>query len=266
MQSQSISIQNMTQQLLDLGVEPGGVLLVHTAFSKVAPKGAPVENGPRGLIAALEAAVGAEGTLVMPTMSYDDEHVFDPRTTPCREEMGIVADTFWRLPHVLRSDNAHAFAATGRHAATITAPFPVSVPHGADSPVGRVHALDGQVLLLGIDHSANTTIHLAENLAGVRYRFRVRIRVLQDGEPVWFEYDEVNHCCQNFNALDAWLDARGLQRKGRVGHAEARLMRSRAIVETALEHLRQDETVFLHPLGVDEECDRARASLTLGPQ
>lgn len=248
----------LLSQLADLGVEPGGVLLVHTAFSKVRP----IEGGPQGLIAALEAHLGPQGTLVMPSMSYDDEHVFDPHTTPCREEVGIVADTFWRLPHVLRSDNAHAFAASGAQAALITRPHPLDVPHGLDSPVGRVYALGGQVLLLGIGHEANTTLHLAENLAGVRYRMKTRLTILKNGQPEWFEYDEINHCCQNFQTMDAWLDTRGLQRRGRLGHAEARLMRSRDVVAVALERLKQDETAFLHPPGVDEECDEARASLT----
>jgi aminoglycoside 3-N-acetyltransferase len=72
--------------------------------------------------------------------------------------MGVVADTFWRLPNVLRSDSPHAFAAQGPAAALITAPHPVGVPHGLDSPVGRVYELDGQVLLLGVGHDANTTI------------------------------------------------------------------------------------------------------------
>lgn len=257
MSQKTISKNELTQQLLSLGVEPGGVLLVHTSFSMVKP----VEDGPVGLIAALEAALGPDGTLVMPSMSYDDDHVFDPKKTSCKEEMGIVADTFWRLPHVLRSDNAHAFAASGRYAAEITAPFPIDVPHGLDSPVGRVYALNGQVLLLGVGHDSDTTLHLAENLAGVRYRMKVRLKILQDGQPAWFEYEEVNHCCQNFHAMDGWLDERGLQRKGQVGHAEARLARSRDIVEVALEHLKRDETVFLHPPGVDEECDTARASI-----
>jgi aminoglycoside 3-N-acetyltransferase len=84
--------------------------------------------------------------------------------------MGIVADTFWRLPGVLRSDSPHAFAARGAHAAAIAKEHPVDVPHGPDSPVGRVHDLGGDVLLLGVGHDSNTTIHLAENLAGVRYR------------------------------------------------------------------------------------------------
>ena len=106
----------LTAQLLELGVTPGSVLLVHAAFSKVRP----VDGGPLGLIGALRAAVGARGTLVMPSMSDDDDHPFDPRRTPCLA-MGVVADTFWRLPGVLRSDSPHAFAAIGPEAARITA-------------------------------------------------------------------------------------------------------------------------------------------------
>jgi aminoglycoside 3-N-acetyltransferase len=247
----------LRRQFADLGVEPGGVLLVHTAFSKVKP----VEEGMLGLIAALEAQLGSQGTLVMPSMSYDDEQVFDAATTPCREEVGVVADTFWRLPHVRRGDNAHAFTASGAQAALITSPSPLGVPHGLDSAVGRVYSLGGQVLLLGIGHDANTMIHLAENMAGVRYRLAARLRILKDGQPVWFEFAEVNHCCQNFHKMDIWLTAHGLQRRGKAGHAEARLISSRAIVETALEHLKLDETVFLHPRGVDEACDAAWDSL-----
>jgi aminoglycoside N3'-acetyltransferase len=44
-----VSDHELTTQLLELGVKPDGVLLVHASFSKVAP----IEEGPRGLIAAL---------------------------------------------------------------------------------------------------------------------------------------------------------------------------------------------------------------------
>jgi len=43
------------------GSAAGGVLLVHCAFSRVKP----VEGGPVGLIRALRAALGSQGTLVM---------------------------------------------------------------------------------------------------------------------------------------------------------------------------------------------------------
>ncbi|MGH9163697.1 MAG: AAC(3) family N-acetyltransferase [Vicinamibacteraceae bacterium] len=248
---------DVTEQLVALGVQRGGVLIVHTAFSKVAP----VEGGPKGLIAALREALGFTGTLVMPSMSDDDDHVFDRERTPCRS-MGVVADTFWRMPGVLRSDSPHAFAAIGPGAKVITAPHPVEVPHGLDSPVGRVYELDGRVLLLGVGHDADTTVHLAENLAGVRYRVPKYAMVLEGGKAKRHEYDEIDHCCGRFNGLDGWLDADGRQRRGIVGHAEARLARSRDIVEAARIHLREDDTLFLHPPGVCTECDNARASLT----
>lgn len=246
----------LTGQILALGVQPGGVLVVHTAFSRVAP----VEDGPRGLIEALRNALGPEGTLVMPSMSDDDDHPFDPKATPCAG-MGMVADTFWRMEGVLRSDSPHAFAASGPKAAEITAEHPVDVPHGLDSPVGRAYGLNGQVLLLGVGHDANTTVHLAENMAGVRYRRPCHATVLRDGQPARVEYGEVDHCCENFSLLDPWLEAEGRQRRGVVGHAEARLARSRDVVAAALARLRENEIVFLHPAGLCGECDEARASL-----
>jgi aminoglycoside 3-N-acetyltransferase len=130
MASRALSRAEVTRQIRVLGVQPGGVLLVHTAFSKVAP----IEGGPRGLIEALLTALGPAGTLVMPSMTHDDDHPFDPRETPC-VGMGIVADTFWRMQGVRRSASPHAFAAIGPAAPAITAPHPVDVPHGLDSPV-----------------------------------------------------------------------------------------------------------------------------------
>jgi aminoglycoside N3'-acetyltransferase len=194
-------------------------------------------------------------------MSYDDDHPFDKTKSPC-PEMGIVADTFWRLPGVLRSDNNHAFAAVGPLAEMLTAPHPMDIPHGLDSPIGRVYELNGQVLLLGVGQDSNTTIHLCENLAGVRYRRAKYITILQDGKPTRFDYREIDHCCQNFALVDGWLDEEHLQRHGKIRNGEARLMRSPDIVNVVTSHLEKDKTIFLHPQGVDEECDDARASLT----
>ena len=254
-----VSFGRIKQHLHDLGVRPGSVLVVHTAFSKVGP----VEAGPRGLILALTEALGPGGTLVMPSMSDDDEHVFDPAATPCAG-MGIVADTFWRLPGVLRADSPHAFAAQGPAAAAIVAPQPVEIPHGPDSPVGRVHELDGWILLLGVGHDGNTTVHLAEFLAGVRYRRPKHAMVRRDDAVVRVPYNEIDHCCARFALVDTWLDEVRAQRRGVVGHAEARLVRSRVLVDVVTTRLRADETVFLHPPGVDAECDEARRSL--GPR
>jgi aminoglycoside 3-N-acetyltransferase len=192
----------------------------------------------------------------MPSMADDDDIPFDRARMPCRA-VGLAADTFWRLPGVLRSDNPHAFAALGPHAARITEPHPIDIPHGVDSPPGRVLHLDGSVLLLGVGHDCNTTLHVAEALAGVRYRQPKYATVLENGKPKRYEYGETDHCCERFALLDEWLGEQ--QRRGKVGNAEARLARSRDIVAAALERLRRNETVFLHPAGACAECDLARA-------
>ncbi|HEY0709101.1 MAG TPA: AAC(3) family N-acetyltransferase [Polyangia bacterium] len=255
-----VATEEVVAQLRALGVREGAVLVVHTAYSRVGP----VEGGPAGLIAALQTAIGPRGTLVLPSMSDDDDVPFDGTRTSCRA-LGITADTFWRLPGVLRSDNPLAFAARGPEAGAITAPHPLEVPHGLDSPPGRAYQRGGQILLLGVGHDANTTIHVAEAMAKVRYRARHHVTVLRDGRPVRIDYEETDHCCERFALMDEWLEARGQprgqQRRGTVGNGEARLCEARDVVAHAVAQLEREETVFLHPPGVDDECDRARASL-----
>jgi aminoglycoside N3'-acetyltransferase len=245
-------------QLRALGIESGAVLLIHASFRAVRP----IEGGPVGLIEALLAAIGPEGTLVMPSWTGDDETPFDPATTPASVDLGVVADTFWRMPGVVRSEHLFAFAAKGPQAHRITAgPLPLP-PHSPQSPVCRVYELDGQVLLLGVGQDANTTLHLAELMANVPYRLPKYCTVLRDGRPVRIDYLENDHCCSGFALCDDWLRADGLQSEGLVGHAQSRLARSQDIVRVALERLRRDPLIFLHPESAGcEECNEARASV-----
>lgn len=249
---------DIAAQLRELGVLAGDVLLVHTSFRAVRP----VEGGPAGLIAALREALGLEGTLVMPSWTGNDALPFDPSSTPASPDLGIVADTFWRQPGVVRSRHEFAFAAAGPAAEPIIFdPLPLP-PHIPASPVGRVHDLDGKVLLLGVGHDANTTLHLAELIAGVPYGRAKHITVRgPDGRPKRIEYRENDHCCARFTLADEWLHACGAQREGIVGRAPARLAQSRDVVKVAMEKLGVDPLIFLHAKEVGcAECDEARAS------
>lgn len=249
----------LCEQLRALGVRPGGVLLVHSSFRAVRP----VEGGPAGLIAALQSALGPDGTLVMPSWSEDEETPFDAVETPAAESLGIVPETFRQRPGVRRSEHFFAFAAAGPRAGQVLADSLPLPPHRLESPVGRVWELDGQVLLLGVDHDANTTLHLAELLAGVPYGVERYCTVLRDGQQERVCYRENDHCCQRFALANDWLAAEGLQREGKVGNATAKLMRSQDVVRVALRALREDPLVFLHPPEAEcEECEEARASVS----
>ena len=254
-----ITQTQLVEQLRAMGVEREMTLVVHTSFRAVGP----VDRGPEGLIDALSEALGPSGTLVMPSMVGSRRtEPYDPSRTPTRN-MGVVAETFWRLPEVLRSDHpTSSFAARGPMAAAITAPQPLVPEHGPDSPIGRVHELDGRVLLLGVEQDANTTIHLAENLAGVPYRTRKWTTLLVDGRPDRVEFEQIDHCCENFALVNEWLDEEGLQRRGIVGRGPARLARSVDIVAAVVPRLRRDPLRFLHPVEARcEDCNAARSSI-----
>lgn len=258
MTAEPVSSDTLVGQLHALGVQPGDVLLVHSSFRTVRP----VEGGPRGIIDALVRAVGPTGTVVMPSWTGDADRPFDYRTTPAAKDLGVIADTFWRHPGARRSRHPFAFAAVGPHAERITSdPLPLP-PHRRESAVGRVWELDGKILLLGVRHDANTTIHLAEIIAEVPYGVPKHVTDVRDGRPVRIDYLENDHCCQRFALANDWLQARGVQREGQVGSAQARLVRSRDVVDVVTAQLRQEPTLFLHPQGsACEECEEAWASL-----
>lgn len=200
----------------------------------------------------------------MPSWTDEDDEPFDPQETPTEDHLGIVSEVFWHRRDVLRGAHPFAVAATGPKARWITAAPFVLPPHAPDSGVARVHDLDGWVLLAGVGHDADTTIHLGELTAGVPYRQRKHVTILSDGRPKRVDFGENDSCCRNFELVGGWLRDRGLQREGPLGGGRAILARSRDIVDTIVAELRDDPCRFLCPRGVCESCDESWESVPVG--
>jgi aminoglycoside N3'-acetyltransferase len=257
------SLAEIVAQLRGLGVTRGGVLLVHTAFRATGP----VQGGPAGLIAALREALGPEGTLAMPSWTGDDDAVFDPATTPADPALGVVPDTFWWLPDVLRSGHPMAFAARGRRAEELVEGPMVLPPNGPGSALERLVAAEGRVLLLGVGHDANTTIHFAELAAGVPYRRSKHVTVAGPDGPRRIDYGENDCCCRRFALAEDWLAGEGAIAHGAVGNAAARLMRACDLVRIVAARLYAAPLAFLcDPAAGCGECDDARAGVGRGPE
>jgi len=62
----SALVAEIAEALQQLGVRPGGVLLVHSSLSSLGY----VPGGPETVIQALLKALGPGGTLLMPALSY----------------------------------------------------------------------------------------------------------------------------------------------------------------------------------------------------
>jgi aminoglycoside 3-N-acetyltransferase len=92
---------------------------------------------------------------------------FTPRM-PADPLMGVIPEMLRRHPRAIRSNHpVQSFA--GINAEKIIASQTLTDPL---APLGRLEQADGWVVLVGVNHTVNTSIHYAEKLAGRRQFMR----------------------------------------------------------------------------------------------
>lgn len=251
--------------LTALGLGGGDTVMFHTRMSAIGY----VAGGPPALIGALRDVVGERGTLMVtcgwndaPPYGFTDwprpwqdavragHPAYDPVVSEADHDNGRLPEALRRWPGAVRSRHPDvSFAALGAAATELTADHPWDDPHGPGSPLARLVALGGRVLMLGAPLETLTLLHHAEALADAPGKRFVEYEqpILEGGQRVWrrfrdidssdgaFDYSSVTPGGQDpFETIVRDMLAAGIGRRGRVGAADSHLFEAGEVLDFGL--------------------------------
>lgn len=235
-----------------LGVRRGDSVAFHASMSAFGW----VEGAADTLIDSMLEAIGPEGTLLAPTLTYaanqgpDSPPQFDARTSP--SVTGRVPETLRMRPNVVRSLHpTHSWTAVGAKAREMTAGHEDSPsPCGEKSPLGKLVRDGGKVLLLGVDIYNLTFIHYCEEAAGAPYHLQEEPThvVMLDNEG-----ERVERCTYLHRWGHEWYLERlradalraGAIRTCSVGDAVVTLVDTRTFSDIVIDKVRRDPHYLL---------------------
>jgi aminoglycoside 3-N-acetyltransferase len=261
-----LTYRDLVRGLEGLGVRPSGVLIAH-----VSPRfDARVVGGAESVVGALRAA---SHSLITPTftlrcmlippvgppdngMDYslgqirnEGAEFFVP-DLPVDPDLGSLPEAVRTLPESHRTSHPLLSFAGWNCADVLGSPF----PGNPLEPIAWLAQQDADVLLLGVDHTVNVSLHHAEAQAG-RKRF-TRWALTTDGV---IECPQMPGCPRGFQAIGPRLV--GISRFAMIGGTEALLIPLRDLLHTAVNWIRQDPRALLCDHEGCLPCAAVRASV-----
>lgn len=245
-----VTVESIVDDLRSLGIESGETLFVHSSTSALGW----VCGGPQAVCEGLRQAITEAGTVVVPTFTgqYTDPSMweappvpddweeqirarrpaFRPAVSPARS-VGSVPNVFRTFPDAVRSRHPlHSFAAWGDDAEAIVADHPYDYGFGDGSPLAKLYDRDASVLMLGTDHSTNTSLHLAESRADYpKETTYTDVPIIEDGERVRIEIEGFQRNSDDFPDVGAAFEAEHDVVTGTVAAADCKLFEQRPLVD-----------------------------------
>ncbi|MEU7283637.1 AAC(3) family N-acetyltransferase [Streptomyces sp. NPDC045431] len=235
--------ERLRAQLAALGVRPGGVVLAHASLRAVGP----VAGGGQTVLRALCGALGADGTVVVPTFTARNSDTspayrervrglaeaeraavreampaYDAAAMPSDAGVGVLPELVRTTAGAVRSAHPQtSFAALGPHAERVVSGHRPDCHLGEASPLARLYDMGARILLLGTGFDRCTAFHLGEYRVARPPRRTYRCVIREGGVRRWWAYEDVALDDGDFAALGADLerDRPGAVRRGPVGSA-----------------------------------------------
>jgi aminoglycoside 3-N-acetyltransferase len=157
-----VSIADLRQQLIDLGVTPGRTLWVQSSWNEFYN----VALRPSEMIELLRDLIGPSGTLAMPAFPIDQNPDRLFLVDRAAVYTGLLCEVFRRTPGIRRSIHlTSSVCAAGPNADFLVRDHHLTaMPWGKDSPFCRLGELDARMLGIGAGFNFMTPLHTAECL------------------------------------------------------------------------------------------------------
>lgn len=246
------TVQKIASDLHSLGVSPGETLLVHSSLRSLGP----VDGGAETVVQGLFQALGEEGTLLFPALSFATvgaaNPVFDVRRTPSC--VGALPEYFRQRKGTCRSVHpTHSVSGCGKRSAELLKDhFLDETSCGEHSPFRRLREEGDWILFIGCSIAPNTSMHAVEELVTPPYLHREKVLykcILEDGSERTMDVKRHNFqgYAQNYRRLGEILTPVELHH-GSVLEAECYLMKISAMWEKGYEALKKDPFYFVRKL------------------
>ncbi len=229
----TIARERLVSDLLCLGIAPGDCVMLHSSLSRIGY----VDGGAATVVEAFLNAVGEEGTLLTPAFTEGAwvEHLampdcrdvcpqpLCPSTFPSHE--GAIPNAALNRPGRLRSCHpTHSWVANGADAYEVLKDHMHSPSIcGSGNPFEGLCERDGCIVTLGVGVDRITLWHYFEDLTDAPYKghYHEQERHLSyctAGRRIQYEFPGV---------IQDVIRASGIMRFGKVGRAEAGLIKAR---------------------------------------
>ena len=153
---------------------------------------------------------------------------------PADKLMGVIAETLRCHPDALRSGHP-VLSFAGVNAEKYLSKQILNEPF---APIAAMYDAGGWVLLVGVDHTSNTSIHLGERMAGRKMYTRWALM----GDMV-VTLPNFPYCSEGFNAITPLIEP--FTKKVTVGNALIQAIPMQELIETIRQLVTADPTALL---------------------
>jgi aminoglycoside 3-N-acetyltransferase len=250
--SAKVSPDDLSAGFARLGLQDGHSVMLHSSLEAMGI----VDGGAAMVLHRLIRAIGPNGTILVPSFTSITRHAtthsnftregcwcegkesrhipFIPELQPDKE-IGSIAHRLCSWPSSRRSKHpAYSYVAVGSHGDELVRHFELEDPL---LPIKRLLRYDPRVVTVGVDLTAMTAIHLAEEKILPLKFVKERALTISSKGPEWLGIRSIG-CSNGFEQLRPFL---GLDsRQTTIGMAKVESYRMKELVESAISLLTED--------------------------